>query len=75
MQSRVLLFLDDPLETIQLQKVQQNLKRPTDTQRKGSYENLMETRCPSLIQERPAHHYSLPLRLPFVHNTALKKGV
>lgn len=45
MQSGVLLSLDDPLENIQLQKAQQNLKSPANTQRsKGQLREFDENK-------------------------------
>lgn len=79
MRSGVLLLLDDPLENIQLRKAQQNLQRPANTQgKKGQLQESggNETSQPvtgDLIKGCPAHHSSHPLRLPFAHNTALKK--
>lgn len=46
---KMLLSLDDPLENIQLQRAQQNLKaKQMHREMEGSYENLMKTRCLSL---------------------------
>lgn len=47
MQSVVLLSLDDSVENIQLQKAQQNLKSPANTQRsKGQLQEFDENKIP-----------------------------
>lgn len=73
MQSGVLLSLDDPLENIQLQKAQQNLKSPANTQRsKGQLREFDENKMSQpvtlswLKSAPPIITGPLAIRLPFV---------
>lgn len=77
---RILLSLDDPLENIQLQRAQRNLKSSGNTQKRGSHEKVMKARRPSLPpwpdSRAPslAHPYSLPhYQPPSVCIYSLKK--